>query len=697
MGKEVVYCFRCGSRLLEEQFREREAVALVNRSACARCAAEARDKLTDADRALLDASVRSQAPTAAAPAQPPTPRPRKPPTIRQAKTLRAHARPKRGSPAALALAGLAAMALAGILLVASGGSGTRSRPPQTVSKTEIENETAAAAAAAPAPPPQPTTTPVPVPVPAPEPTPSPTSTPAAPDSAAVEAKASGLFAAGRHADLLMLLEAERVRSEDPEWCRRIDEQAERYRREIRNSFESASRAALETARAGRRDEAEQAMAPFRNVPFLSQPLAGLIARIGAKRPETGPSSPTSEPAADAALQTALDAALMRDYDRAIAALEASTSDDSARLRTAIELASAFYGLVRSSVAGSERAVPIHEGEKERELKGTILRATDEWLVLREPRMRKDAHAIPWGAIDTEFFVDAAPVVADASGRVAFVALEGQVGRARKDSPDLAAALPRGMIDRSKRWPEIKVDRYSRTPEHKEREGRAQELWTQAARADPTSAQPLADRLLREFADTDAVESRRKKLEGMAAYGREFVLFASDLKKFTAGWKLQAGSGQGIASVLVFEKNDDPRRIQGKTWLDTDWVEAEVDVLAGLEYKIAVYVGACCEQSSMIFVTGDQCRVHGPTGTVEEIPNGGVRAYSPGRFVGAGDHATHGAPVKWGWINSYKVSFASGGRKTIRLHPGCKGSVIAVVAISAGRYAEATPPHPKDLR
>jgi hypothetical protein len=154
MGKEVVYCFLCKTRLLSDQFEQNKAVQLVHRSVCIKCAKEQISSLSPEEQELVRRTLEpppqpAEPPVPApdpAPGEPPprtkTPLPApldplrvKPPTSRQIKTRRVPGRPASASPA-VAIVGAGLLLAVVLALVMNSGSGTQA-PRRSPDPSEI--------------------------------------------------------------------------------------------------------------------------------------------------------------------------------------------------------------------------------------------------------------------------------------------------------------------------------------------------------------------------------------------------------------------------------------------------------------------------------------------------------------------------------------------------------------------------------
>lgn len=129
MGTGVVYCSKCGERLLEEDFQKDKAFTILNKFACARCYNAVLANLTPQQRALLEHQPPSHATSTKLRAQ--TSRLLKKPGTTHRTAPPAPSGTKKSPTVVLIAAGVAAVVGLGLLaaLVATGGSGPAAATP----------------------------------------------------------------------------------------------------------------------------------------------------------------------------------------------------------------------------------------------------------------------------------------------------------------------------------------------------------------------------------------------------------------------------------------------------------------------------------------------------------------------------------------------------------------------------------------
>lgn len=142
MGKEVVYCFQCKTRLLSDQFEQNKAVQLVNRSVCLKCAKEMLSSLPPEEQEIIRKKIEQPAPSfPVAGVVDPTSRDKTPPpasmdplrvkpaTSRQIKTRRVTGRRSSAAPAVAVVGGGLLLAVVLALVMNAGSGGTSDRKP----------------------------------------------------------------------------------------------------------------------------------------------------------------------------------------------------------------------------------------------------------------------------------------------------------------------------------------------------------------------------------------------------------------------------------------------------------------------------------------------------------------------------------------------------------------------------------------
>jgi hypothetical protein len=722
MGKEVVYCFRCGKRLLEEEFTEGKAVALPRHSGCRACLSQIRDQLSIEEQQILD-----RPPTAPEPKSAPT----KPPTIRRHPTQRFVSDSKRGSPVLLVVGAIIAVGALILIMMPS-------RPPRRVTTETPRPEIVAETPQAP-------------PAPVLPPTSDPFEAARAyakmhpedltgiirrfravnqkPDAAVsqeivryeeallramsdrekkIDASSSPLLSERKFREYFALLQIERSSFDEDAWRQGIDRRVDNAKRGLLDEVSKLSPQAIDKAKEGKLQEAIALLGPMQklDLDFLNAELDALQRRL-----ESEPVAVRVEPTAnqkaafDKACREAMEAAARRDYQAARQSLERVRELESTllaeRWREWVELvrrAEEFYSAVRQRSVPYDAELSWYESNSSRTGKGTVIYSDGTVLHWREPNMTRDARIIPWAIVATDSFV--------ALGRGhelelgAFLAFEGKLDRAKKEFPK-GGPYPDAPSTIKKIYPPVKTARLSESPEYKNREKEALKLFQEAERLypkEPIRAIEKLNELQKTFGDTEVAESKKDKIKKMLDYGREYVWTPASLKKFTEGWK-PANAPKDPRMFLYFDKNIDAAKLK-KVWLDTDWIELEINALPNTRYWLHVHLGGCCQEATRFSLQGDSLDVvfirEGGREEKSSVHTGTGAGFTLKGHAHAGTHADHGAPSTWGWITFNPIEFGAPGVKKIRLYPACKGSSVSHVVLSAAKYKGVPPMTLKEL-
>lgn len=226
VGQEIVYCFKCQTRLLAADFDKGRAVRHGNHVACSDCAPELLRSLSPAE--LKEVFEK--------PERRPAAQPRPASTRRMGPVPSRSASPPSRSALLLVAAAVAAVVLIGFLATVLG---------KPAAPAPLPPPPAAAPQRAAAPPPPPKTTPDPLE----------TTRIYLRKLAEIDGRARPLIAAEKFGEASALYESARSRHEGPEWVALLDGKTAEIRREAQRLLSGLQSSAAEARRGGRPQEA----------------------------------------------------------------------------------------------------------------------------------------------------------------------------------------------------------------------------------------------------------------------------------------------------------------------------------------------------------------------------------------------------------------------------------------------------------
>jgi hypothetical protein len=255
--------------------------------------------------------------------------------------------------------------------------------------------------------------------------------------------------------------------------------------------------------------------------------------------------------------------------------------------------------------------------------------------------------------------------------------------------DRAAKL---KIDLPDRW--LKAAGRSSAALLSGQEGEARRLYAEAedAAADPSriaTALKIYKTLLSDYGSTAFVARNRTLLGARSTLGKEFVFFP-DMLRGSGTFKL-AKAGK-MDAVWLSQKDSDPASAP------QNYVELAFTALPDSEYHLWVYAGACCLET---FAFGVQ-------GTDFVLPTARTTPAEPGAadsipirppFSLKKTHAMHTgpkSPARWEWIPIPLPKYASPGVKVVRLLTNQQGFAVAYAGVSALTSSSPRESEVKDL-
>ncbi len=673
MGQEILYCYKCQTKIVGADFSSGKAFQVGNHVSCSSCAANLLQTLDQKEREQLLAKMfkatqdRQQHSTGTLPAvkdaATPTPRNLKISTVRLAAVPETPA-PRGGAPTVPIVVGVVVLLVA-VLAVAMTMGG--SEAPKREAPVVVAPRPAA-------------------PVPAAKPALSPAETAARDAVGAAQAFAAknpkdfeGQVARWREAAELSAgtpFSAEARREMDAAHARRKDavakelaELEEKVQAQVAAKMPQAAIDLLQSAR------------PRYSVPEWSQPLDRRLTELyqeaarnvappeppvqaTIKPPEVPKKTPAPAPSpAEAKWEAALGRASSRDYAGALEALKDSPPDLEA-VRLAASVLQEGQDLIAKWPKGQALALDAPD-----RVEGVLLRADASRLALKQAAgtLWIEIGDVSPASLAEIFRARPSKKPDDDRAATLFCLLEGDVDAAQK--------IVGGKRDRvpEKYWAYgAKVAELRRSPEVVARESEARELWRASADGlvDYTRTAPSVEQcrmLLRDYAGTGFVARNRAAIASRAGGGKEY-LFCADNLKATGAWK--AGKSAKADSCWTCEK-DGPGNA----------IELSYTAFAGSEYRCWVYVGACCQETFAFSVEGTEM----PLKAVKNTIVGLKKTHSM--------HTGPKTPAQWAWIPVPLPKDSGAGVKVVRLVSEQQGFSVAYAAVTQQK----DPPKDSDLR
>ncbi len=728
MGKEIVYCHKCQTRLLGSDFEKGKAFRHQNLAWCADCARGFLDSLPAPETSK---SSSNRVPILRGATDPPSSSRHRP--LSDSTNLRAPRVQAKKNPLPLVL-GAAGGALGLLLLVALAASGSRKPSPPP--------------AAADAPPPE-------------------TPRPAPPPDAGQEREARRLheaakeFARANPGDLggqleqfrraafagdrtslaeparrdfeaaqarldlrvreevarleeetrpllakddfkaaLRAFDAARVRITAPEWTRELDRRAAGVREAARFRFLPLRAAGVEARQ--RRNDADLArvrqqvaalglddlLREFDESVAVAIPLSP--APPPPPEPPKTPDKPALSPVAKAyreRFSRAADHALARDYAAAAklieeglaAATEPAVKSDAQADLEAFRAVQALLADAAQTLSrwprGQNLAVELREAGGRRRIDEPVRAAGPHRVEVRDGRgaLGVEFGEVSAGSLAELWLSRAKRSEAETRTAALFCALEGDLAAAKRLHPEI---------------PDRYLERAAASATEVPREAEARKLHAQADlehRSYATRAASLEKfaRLLADFKETAFVRRNQASLAARADTLKELYFGAGDLRP--AGvFSLERHPKGGIGWTASEDVTDKAQR-------KDHFVEAEFSAPAGSEYRAWVLAGGCCVETFSFFLQASDLEApdaYSPTNTAKCEPGSTFfTPVVPSLGFLRKQHAQHGGPKepsRFDWIALPALKFAAAGTKKLRVISDQQGFTASALFLSSVR-------------
>ncbi len=240
---------------------------------------------------------------------------------------------------------------------------------------------------------------------------------------------------------------------------------------------------------------------------------------------------------------------------------------------------------------------------------------------------------------------------------------------------------------------------SRAPRRSEREREARQIFHEAER-DYRGAETRAAavgkcrRLLAEFSDARIVKAETDLLKRRAEEGREYFIGMTGLK---AGGSFRPGKAEKVDSCWTASEDTAADKAP------ENFVEFEFVAMPETAYRAWAYMGACCGETfgfswQATDLTGPNPKK--PSETVQAPPEGPVHLpLRHGLFNLKARHSDHvgpKSPKRWAWVTLPLPRTAAPGMKRVRLVTNQKGFSVALAFVSSTRTSPPGEAELKDL-
>ncbi len=524
------------------------------------------------------------------------------------------------------------------------------------------------------------------------------------DGLSVEARAR--LAAGEHAKAEEVYEKAKPLRAFPEWGRMLSDRAAEVRREADRLYETLKARALEAARAGR---ADQAKAVEDQVARLGYPglSAELRRELDATRPPPKPreEAPPAPPSAELlayreAWRQAAALAASRELDRALTEQarasqglkEGPAKAEAERDREDLERLPALLSELRRATprlaTGLELSLEIFDDDGSRKrVQGKVLRAWPGRVELSgEPSVFVETADLTAASLAEALGLLRKPAAGELRALAFLAAAEG----------DGAAAL-RLFAGLDEKHRELAKHGASRGPRRPEAEREARRLFFEAEREyrEPASRGAAVlkyRRLAAEFAGSAIVKGDADLVRRRAEEGREAFFPPSAMK---TGGTFRPGKGDKPESYWTSAEDSDAEKAV------ENFVEFEFLATPDTAYKAWIFAGGCCGE--VFSFTWQATDLSGPnprksSETIQAPPDGTqhlpVRHGVSSLKSKHADHLGPKSPKRWAWIALPLPRYPAAGLKRVRILTNQKGfSVAYALASSARGY----PPSEADLK
>jgi hypothetical protein len=199
-------------------------------------------------------------------------------------------------------------------------------------------------------------------------------------------------------------------------------------------------------------------------------------------------------------------------------------------------------------------------------------------------------------------------------------------------------------------------------------------------------------LLKDYPDAAIVNRNRALLQLWSQAGREYFLFPEDMTA-SAGFALVKNAK--TESCLTAESDLEPARLGERG------VELAFAALPAAEYRLWVYVGACCAETFAFSYQASELTGAPAKDSKEAVPvEPGGGTFLPVKLTLTSLKKTHAShmgpkgPARWEWISVPLSKFRTPGLKRVRFLSNQKGFSVAYGFVSAKRTA---PPGDADIK
>ncbi|HEX7901025.1 MAG TPA: LamG-like jellyroll fold domain-containing protein [Planctomycetota bacterium] len=506
-----------------------------------------------------------------------------------------------------------------------------------------------------------------------------------------------LATAGEPAKAAAVYEAARGRHADAEWAAALSEKTAALRRD---AAETGRRLTADAVEAARKGDAAGARAAEEAVARLGypEPLAEFRAALAAVKPAEKPPAPRPATAEEKAYREAwiklAPRTAARDFEGAEAELtkiaaelkeELPKLDAKRDLEDLVRLRELYAELGRAAErlpAGKDLSLEVFNDNGARvKISGKVAKAWPGRVELAgEPTTFVELEDLCAGAVADVLALTRKLAWTDSRALALLCAAEGDGTRALR----LATTLP-------ERVRSLVKDGAARVPKRTEKEREARKAFYEAERAyrDGSSraeAVALYRKLAAEFADAAIVKGDADLVRRRAEEGREAFLGPGALK---AGGTFKPAKDEKLGSVWTSSDDSDPAKAVA------NFLEFEFLAVADSAYKAWVYAGGCCGEVfgfslQATDLAGPKAASAAPGGEAWVPVRHGVSSVKPKHE----DHMGPKSPKKWAWVPLPLPKFAAGGLKRVRVLTNQKGFSVGCAFVSSQK---ATPPGEADLR
>ena len=497
---------------------------------------------------------------------------------------------------------------------------------------------------------------------------------------------------GRYGDAIALWKAARKRHADKMWGSSIDRN-EGFVRQAADAKYIQYRARAVAAR--QRDDLKGEKAARDQVVAFGMPdlLKKLDARLATMKPRTAPPK-TASPAMQAyrkVWRESMALAAGRKFRKALALLrKADTADKEVRAEAEgdlrdVEAMTALVDMAIKMLAAtpSGRWLELEVRDPKggaRAVKGAVRRATGARVELR-PKKGKSVF-VEFGNVTAASLGMLLGDKGDMRALEALCRIEGDVK---------SAAFGGGIPEK---YAVYAKDARGRIPKPDRRELEARSLFYEAERkfaSTKTLGEGVATyvRLLEEYPTSSVVLGETSRITERSVAGKEFLSLASGLVGRGA---FRRARHKEKGTILVSTED------VGDEGLGNNYVEFSFYHMPDATYRVWVYAGACCKETGFFYVqgTGLTMRVRGKEVSIEPGGNSAMEMKPSSKFVTKSRHTLCKAPKqpsRWAWIPITRPKKMEPGPKILRFLTDQKGFAVGGAIATSLRTK---PPDDKEI-